>query len=188
MPRLVLALLLLLGGAPATLAAPDPLLERLRAGGAVLLLRHATAPGTGDPPGFRRDDCATQRNLSAAGRAEAERLGARLRDAAIPIGRVLTSAWCRARETAELLELGPVEPYAPLDSFFAARDRGPEQVRALEAFIRDWSGPGNAVLVTHQVNITGVTGIVPRSGEAVVVARGETGIELLGGRPPPTSA
>ena len=100
------------------------LLDQLREGGFVLLLRHAqTVPGTGDPPGFTLDDCATQRNLSDEGREQARRIGARLRKERVPVGRVLTSAWCRCRETARLLELGPVEHLQPLDSFFEQRSQ-----------------------------------------------------------------
>src|SRR3954468_15023369 len=70
--------------------------------GAVVLFRHATAPGVGDPAGFKLDDCATQRNLGEQGRAEAKRLGALFRDKKIQVGAVLTSQWCRTRETARL--------------------------------------------------------------------------------------
>src|SRR3712207_523458 len=85
-------------------ARADELLDRLRRGGLVMLMRHArTEPGTGDPPGFRHDDCSTQRNLDATGRAQARAIGERLRAERVPLGRVLTSRWCRCRETAELL-------------------------------------------------------------------------------------
>jgi hypothetical protein len=82
----------------------------LRAGRHVALMRHTDAPGgVGDPPGFRLDDCATQRNLSAKGRADAARIGARLRSERIAVERIVSSPWCRCMDTATLLELGPVE-------------------------------------------------------------------------------
>ncbi len=82
----------------------------LHAGRHVALMRHTDAPGgAGDPPGFRVDDCATQRNLSAKGRADAARIGARLRSEGIAVERILSSPWCRCMDTATLLELGPVE-------------------------------------------------------------------------------
>jgi len=82
----------------------------LRAGRHVALMRHTDAPGgVGDPPGFRLDDCATQRNLSAKGRADAARIGARLRSELIAVERIVSSQWCRCMDTATLLELGPVE-------------------------------------------------------------------------------
>jgi len=161
--------------------AEPPLWEALRAGVAVALIRHAEAPGTGDPAGFKLDDCATQRNLSDAGRRQARRIGAALRENGIAGARVLSSRWCRCLETARLLELGPVEPFPPLDSFFSHPERGPAQTAALRESLR---GPGNSlprVLVTHQVNITAMTGVVPRSGEMIVVrplANGE--IQLMG--------
>ena len=82
----------------------------LRAGRHVALMRHTDAPGgVGDPPGFRLDDCASQRNLSAKGRADAARIGARLRSERIAVERIVSSPWCRCMDTATLLELGPVE-------------------------------------------------------------------------------
>lgn len=82
----------------------------LRSGRSVALMRHTDAPGPGgDPPGFRLDDCATQRNLSAKGRADAARIGARLKSEGIAIERIVSSPWCRCMDTARLLELGPVE-------------------------------------------------------------------------------
>lgn len=164
-------------------AAGQDLAARLREGGLVLLMRHArTEPGTGDPPGFTHDDCATQRNLDEAGRAQARAIGERLRAAAVPVDRVLSSRWCRCRETAALLDLGEVEHLPALDSFFENRGRRDEQRTGMLAFIRGWSGPGNAVLVTHQVNITAVADVFPRSGETVVMS---PAAEVLGRLPPP---
>ncbi|HEY4999282.1 MAG TPA: histidine phosphatase family protein, partial [Usitatibacter sp.] len=92
--------------------------DRLRRGGLVLLMRHAATGSTlGDPPGFRLDDCATQRNLSAQGREEAKRAGAHLRERRVPIARVYTSPWCRCRETA-MLAFGHAEEWDPLSSVF----------------------------------------------------------------------
>jgi phosphohistidine phosphatase SixA len=152
-------------------AVADDLFDRLRAGGLVLLMRHArTVPGTGDPPGFRLDDCASQRNLGEAGRQQARAIGAQLRVERVPVERVLTSAWCRCRETAELLGLGPVEHFQPLDSFFEDRSRRDAYRDGMMAFIAGWRSRGNAVLVTHQVNVTAVSGVFPGSGELVVLS------------------
>lgn len=170
MRRRDLLLPLALGLVVARPALADELWDRLRAGGLVLLMRHAqTVPGTGDPPGFRLGDCSTQRNLGEPGRAQARAIGARLRAERVPVGAVRTSAWCRCRETAELLELGPVEHLQPLDSFFEDRSQRERQREGIIAFIEAWRGPGNAVLVTHQVNVTAVADVFPRSGEIVVV-------------------
>jgi phosphohistidine phosphatase SixA len=157
----------LLVGRPAPAA---DLFDLLRSGGRVLLMRHAqTVPGTGDPPGFRLDDCSTQRNLGEPGRAQARAIGERLRAERVPVGAVRTSAWCRCRETAALLGLGPVEHLQPLDSFFEDRSRRERHREGMIAFIAAWRGPGNAVLVTHQVNVTAVADVFPRSGEIVAV-------------------
>lgn len=138
--------------------------------GAVVLFRHATAPGVGDPPNFRLDDCATQRNLDERGRAEARRLGERFRQHGVNVGAVLTSQWCRTRETARLAFGERVRDEPAFNSFFgqdaARREAQTERARRLLA---DWKGPGVLVVVTHQVNITALTGQGALSAEGVVV-------------------
>lgn len=177
----VFCLLLLLPGPAA--ANPQAALAALQDDGTVILLRHALAPGTGDPPGFRLDDCSTQRNLNDAGRQQAAAIGGLLRSNGVGAASVLTSRWCRARETAELLDVGPVREAPFLDSFFADRATRTEQTAQLRRAVADWKGPGLLVLVTHQVNITALTGYFPRSGEVVVLRPRpflDTGFELLG--------
>jgi phosphohistidine phosphatase SixA len=164
------------------------LVARLRAGGLALLMRHAqTGPGTGDPPGFRLDDCATQRNLDERGRAQARAWGEWLRAERVPVDRVLTSAWCRCVETAELMAIGAVERFAPLDSFFEERARRDASRAGILAFVRGWQGPGNVLMVTHQVNVTAVTGVFPRSG-AVVAVEPAAEPRVLGTLQPPLPA
>lgn len=155
---------------------------QVRAGEAFVMMRHALAPGYGDPDDFRIGDCATQRNLSDEGRAQARRIGERFRDNGIETARVLTSQWCRCRETAQLLGLGPVIELEPLNSFFENREAGPVQTQALEDWLREQPRGGEPiVLVTHQVNVTALTGIVPRSGGMVVARRESWGrITVLG--------
>ena len=133
-------------------------------------MRHATTtPGVGDPPNFRLSDCATQRLLSDAGRAQAKAIGAASTEQGVKVDRVLSSAWCRCVDTAELMDLGPVEVFEPLNSFFATGDAAARQTEAVRKLIRDWKGPGTLVLVTHQVNVTALTDIFPASGEMVVL-------------------
>jgi broad specificity phosphatase PhoE len=154
----------------------------LKSGGHAVLIRHATAPGTGDPPRFSIGDCATQRNLSDEGRAQARAIGDAFRAAGVSVDRVLSSRWCRAADTAALLALGPVEPFPPLDSFFRNRDDGPAATDATRQAIAQL-GRRTVVMVTHQVNITALTGIFPGSAEAIVVAPspdGEQGIRVVG--------
>jgi phosphohistidine phosphatase SixA len=151
--------------------------------GAIVLLRHATAPGVGDPPGMRLDDCATQRNLNEAGRAEARQLGEAFRRRSVRVGSVLTSQWCRTRETARLAfgeRLLRDEP--AFNSFFAqpGAQRDAQTARARE-ILRGWRGPGTLVVVTHQVNITALTGVGASSAEGVVVrARPDGRLDVFG--------
>lgn len=150
-------------------------------GEAVAMIRHALAPGTGDPTRFRIDDCSTQRNLSERGRAQAQAIGARFRANGIDRALVRSSQWCRCLETAELLDLGPVEPMPALNSFFGRRDEGPDQTAALRRYLSAREEKRPLVLVTHQVNITALTGVFPASGEIVVIRpAGDGGVEVAG--------
>ena len=169
--RKVLAVALLVATVPAH--ADEALWAALADGGHVALMRHAQAPGTGDPENFRLDDCSTQRNLDQTGRDQARRTGEMFRERGVTIGRVLSSQWCRCLETAELLALGEALPFAPLNSFFGERAREPGQTEAVRAFLAEADAEGpSLVMVTHQVNITALTGIFPRSGEIVVLRLG----------------
>lgn len=152
--------------------------------GAILLMRHATAPGTGDPPDMRLGDCRSQRNLSDAGRAEARAIGDRLRAEAPGFDRILASEWCRATETAELLALGPVTPFPPANSFFSNRQEAGRQTAEVLAYLADLPQGARVLMVTHQVNITALTGIVPRSGEIVITRRDGAGLRVLDRLPP----
>ena len=174
MKWLLIAVLALSGAAHAQ---PGPA-ELLRQPGAVGLLRHATAPGTGDPPEFELGRCETQRNLSDAGRDQARRIGYRLQDARIE-ARVYSSQWCRTLETAELLGIGPVMPLPALNSFFADRGEERAQTRAVLDVLRQWRG-STIILVTHQVNITALTGVYPQSGEMITARLGPDGLVVTG--------
>jgi phosphohistidine phosphatase SixA len=157
----------------------------LRAGGVVALMRHGDAPGAGDPPGWRVDDCATQRNLSERGRAEARAAGARLRDAHIAIDRVVSSPWCRCAETAKLAAVGTVdvEP-AFANAFVLAHERESLRARGL-AIASGWRGRGVLLVVTHGENIRALTGENIAPAEIVVVARVADGtLRTIGSIPP----
>ena len=167
-PFLLILLFALPGTARAEMLEGNALWQALRQGGHVVLFRHAIAPGGGDPANFRLGDCATQRNLDEAGRRQARAIGAVFRERGIPVARVLASRWCRSTETAELA-FGNVDPFPALDSFFQDRARGPGQTEAARVRIQTFEGPGNMVMVTHQVNITALTDIFPASGEGVVL-------------------
>ncbi|MDZ7752367.1 MAG: histidine phosphatase family protein [Gammaproteobacteria bacterium] len=152
----------------------------LREPGTALLLRHALAPGVGDPPGFELDDCSTQRNLSDAGRAQARALGERLRALGVSSARVYSSRWCRCLETARLLDLGPVQALPALDSFFQQRSIAPSRTRAAREFLHALPPGPPVILVTHQVNISALTGRFTDSGAGVLVRPSAAGeVEVL---------
>jgi broad specificity phosphatase PhoE len=178
MKTLLAALLMILG---CSTALADVLAE-LRQPGRVLLLRHANAPGFGDPQQFAIGDCASQRNLDAAGRAQARRLGERLRLLGVTEARVFSSQWCRARETAELLGLGPVEPLPALNSFFERPQARQNIVGSLRAFLAAQPVDGGPlILVTHQVVINALTeASAPSAGGSLFRLNGSGSPQWLG--------
>jgi phosphohistidine phosphatase SixA len=165
---LVLFLLVLIAPSPA--AADDAAVwELLRGGGQVVLMRHAvTTPGVGDPTSFRLNDCTTQRNLTDAGRADAKRVRAVFQSRAIPVGRVLSSPWCRCLETARLA-FGRAEVWPPLSNLFDNSARETEQMRALKEIAGRRPTGGNLLLVTHGSIVLPLTGIQPAPAELVVL-------------------
>jgi broad specificity phosphatase PhoE len=183
--RVLAVLLATLLGAPGS---ASPLTEDrhgvwdlLRAGGQVVIVRHAaTTPGVGDPPGFRLDDCTTQRNLSDAGRRDARELGAAFSARGIPVAAVLSSRWCRCLETARLA-FGEATAWPVLDSQFHDASRADAQEAALKERILAHRGAGNLVLVTHGANIQNWTRIHPAQGEFLVLTPGgPTGFRVAG--------
>lgn len=171
MHRLCLALLALLLATPARAEGSEAVALAQGIGADVIFLRHALAPGTGDPDGFRLGDCVTQRNLSEEGRAQASAIGAALRDSGLRIAGVMSSQWCRARDTAELMDLGAVEEEPGLNSFFgdvAARQPTLDKLTARLATLPEGAEAGLTVMVTHQVVISAVTGRSTASGGAVL--------------------
>ncbi len=170
--KIGMRVILLVGllGDPAAAASPDRLIAQLKSGGHVLMIRHAYAPGTGDPEHFRIGDCATQRNLNDQGRAQAKKIGQWLRRRGIDTARIYSSQWCRCLETARLLELGPVTELPALNSFFERpQDRDPN-LAALQAFLFQQPVEGPLIImVTHFVTISGITGEGVDSGEGVLL-------------------
>ena len=149
--------------------------QQLREPASVVLFRHADAPGTGDPAGFKLGDCSTQRNLSEEGKAQAHLIGRKLAAQEIKIGAVWHSEWCRTRDTAVLAFPASAghspKPQPAFNSFFADRGKSAAQTAQAKKLLASWRGPGALVVVTHQVNITEITGVVPQSGEGVVLLR-----------------
>ena len=167
----------------------DAAWRALAGDGAVALVRHAAAPGPSpDPPGFRIEDCATQRNLSADGRAQAVRLGDVWRAKGAKLGKLLSSPWCRCRDTAQLAGLGEAVVENALWNLLARPPDRDAKVAAAQAIIRAWRGPGALVLVTHGITMRALG--VPDPGEAgIVVVVPDTaaadGYRLIGTIPPP---
>lgn len=144
----------------------------LRNGGQVVLMRHANAPGTGDPANFDIEKCGTQRNLSDRGRQQARRIGALYDARAAPVEKVLSSRYCRARDTAvmafgaEVVELFDALDI-PLDEA-AAEAQKAEILARIDAY----TGSGNLIMVTHLAIIEAMIGDSAREGEAIILSRG----------------
>jgi phosphohistidine phosphatase SixA len=150
--------------------ADEAALAALKAGGHVMIIRHGlTTPGTGDPKNFRLEDCATQRNLVEKGREQARRLGRLLREQGVKIGRVLSSQWCRARETAELIDAGPVEPLTASNNLYGRPALRDAQIRALREEVGKWKGPGTLLVVSHGSVIFPLAGSSPNEAEGFVL-------------------
>ena len=176
MTRLLLALssmaALLLPPAPTS---ADARFARLSEPGIVAIVRHAHAPGTGDSAAFTLDNCATQRNLDMRGREQAREIGAAIRSAGATVHRVLTSQWCRCRDTARLLDLGPVEDLPALNSFFRNPARSGRQTADLGQFLLGLPRDETVIMVTHYVNIGALTGLGAASGEVILLKIGRDG-------------
>lgn len=161
-------------------------LAALRQGGHVALMRHADAPGgAGDPPGFKLDDCATQRNLGDTGKQDAKAIGDRLGSAGVSFAKVLSSPWCRCIEMAKLMRAGNVEIADTFSNAFTERGRREELAQGARRIVAEWKGPGSLLIVTHGANIQAVTGYNPLQGEIVVVSGGETQMREIGRIAPP---
>jgi phosphohistidine phosphatase SixA len=181
----VLCLLGLLGMLDRVVADETAAWAALRQGGHVALMRHAEAPGgAGDPPGFRLDDCRTQRNLSDQGRVDAKAVGARFRAEGVIVSKLLSSPWCRCVDTARLMDLGAVEIAPTFSNAFILAHQRSTLTAGARAIITGWKGPGTLLIVTHGANIQALTGYSPASGEVVVVAAGPDGTLREAGRIP----
>ena len=161
----LIALLAFPGAAPAS----EQAWALLKAGGHVILLRHAiTTPGVGDPPGMRLDDCSTQRNLTEEGRRHARQLGEAFRARGIVVERVLSSPWCRCVETARLA-FGTAEIWTPLSNLYGRSEDRPRQVSEMQRLVGQPRRHGNLVLVSHGSTISALTGVSLDTAEMVVV-------------------
>lgn len=169
--HLVVLLFILITIASTAIAASDEALlwEKLENGSHIAVMRHAIAPGNGDPADFSLRDCDTQRNLSIRGRQQAQRIGARFRENGINNAQVYSSQWCRCLDTAKLLGIGQIEELSALNSFFRLQDQAELQTIAMMQWLQSRNSSLPTILVTHQVNITALTGVYPSSGEIVII-------------------
>lgn len=136
----------------------------------VVLVRHGDAPGRGEPVGFDLNDCGTQRNLSDKGRIEARNLGETFRARGITVTKVLTSRFCRARDTAELMKVGPIENAPAFDDLALNKQHAEELLDRERTLITSWQGPGLLLVVSHGSNIKALTGIDIEQGAMLVVS------------------
>jgi len=145
--------------------------EEAREGNKVILIRHALAPGGGDPAGFKINDCNTQRNLNKVGINQSKKIGKIFRDNKIPIDIVLSSEWCRCKDTA-FYAFGRFKEFSALNSTFSNPyiKNETKQIKEIKKYLKNWDGKGkNLILVTHYSIITAITDAVPGSG-AIVIA------------------
>ena len=139
-------------------------------GNKIILIRHSLAPGGGDPIGFKIDDCKTQRNLNREGISQSKKIGKLFKRNKVLIDQVLSSQWCRCKDTAKFA-FGEYKEFAALNSTFQTpfNKNEAKQLKELYRFVKNWNGKGkNLVLVTHYSIITAVTNAVPSSGEIVI--------------------
>ena len=134
----------------------------------VVFLRHALAPGFGDPAEFQINDCSTQRNLDQAGQRQARFIGKYLRDHKIVFDTILSSQWCRCKQTARLLNIGGWQEFTGLNSFFQGHVDRTDTLKKLEEKLDNLPSDTLVLMITHQVVINAVTKISPASGGFVV--------------------
>ena len=147
----------------------DKILKSLKEGKKLIFIRHAIAPGNGDPNNFDINDCSTQRNLDEKGIEESEKIGLFFKNNKIKIDKVLSSQWCRCKDTAKYA-FKNFETFNALNSFydekFAANEA--KQIKDLKNYIKNWNSDKNLVLVTHFVVISSILNTGSSSGEIII--------------------
>ena len=156
------------------------LINDLTEGGKLVFIRHAYAPGRGDPNNFNINDCNTQRNLNNGGKHQAKQIGSFIRDNNIPIDKVISSEWCRCKETA-MIAFKKYETKFFLNSFYSPKfaQNKNQQIKDLKKYIKEWEGDKNLVLVTHYVVIKELLDYAPASGEIIISDRNMNLIEAI---------
>ena len=154
------------------ISASETLVDKLKEGGKIIMIRHAYAPGNGDPDNFLIEDCTTQRNLNKKGVNQSKKIGNFFRENKIQVDIVLSSEWCRCRDTA-FYAFNKYQTKSFLNSFFSAKfaSNKNKQIYDLKKYINEWSGDNNLVLVTHYVTIQEVLNVTSSSGELIIADR-----------------
>ena len=166
MKKIIILLLFLLSN---EVYANDNLISSLQEGNKIVFIRHALAPGNGDPENFILEDCSTQRNLNERGREQSKNIGNFFRNKNISVDKVLSSEWCRCKDTARLA-FDNFETFDALNSFYDERfamNRS-NQLKNLKVFINKWNSDSNLVIVTHYVVISALLNRGTSSGEMIV--------------------
>ena len=150
----------------------DKILNELQNGGNIIFIRHAYAPGGGDPENFDINDCSTQRNLNDNGRNQSKKIGNLFKTNEVAVDKVISSEWCRCKETA-LIAFNEFKTKNFLNSFYSPKfaKNKKKQIKNLKNYINNWDDNKNLVLVTHYVVISEVLDYASRSGEIVISDR-----------------
>ena len=147
----------------------NQILENLRNGGNLIFIRHAYAPGSGDPDNFDLNDCSTQRNLNNSGKEQSKKIGNFFNEKNIPVDLVISSEWCRCKETA-LIAFNNFKTKNFLNSFYSSKFSKNKniQMKKLQDYINNWKSDKNLILITHYVVINEVLDYAPNSGEIII--------------------
>ena len=147
----------------------ESIIKELKKGDKIIFIRHAIAPGSGDPENFKLNDCSTQRNLDSQGINQSKKMGLFFQNNNIPIDQVLSSEWCRCKDTAKFA-FKNFEVFSSLNSFYDAKfeDNKEEQIKNLKKYVKEWKGEDNLVLITHYVVILAVLDKGTSSGEILI--------------------
>lgn len=156
----------------------EKIINSLKNGKKVVFIRHAIAPGNGDPDNFDISDCSTQRNLNEKGRDQSKKIGEFFRSNKILFDKVLSSEWCRCKDTG-IIAFGDIETFSALNSFYDARfsKNKDKQIKQLKEYIKNWDGKKNLILITHYVVILEILGLGITSGEIIITNKN---FELIG--------
>lgn len=167
MKKIIVFLFFLLSGNASY--ANSEVVNALKEGNKLVFIRHALAPGGGDPENFNINDCSTQRNLDEAGIAQAKRIGKFFKDNNIAIDQVFSSEWCRCKDTAKNA-FENYKTFDALNSFFSSKfaKNKDKQIKDLKFFIKNWNSQKNIVFVTHYVVISEVLNSTVNSGTIIV--------------------